>query len=95
MVFLITVLKCQQMSDSRFLKRVVVYSKRYNHVIKLEAHRAMGIHLPTLVLPVVPYERIWGDELFLRYWAIMKTYHTLVSVFFHVPGKGASRVSGL
>ncbi|GFO32540.1 hypothetical protein PoB_005904500 [Plakobranchus ocellatus] len=74
-----------------FLRRVIVYSKRFNYVIKYDANRTLGFHLPSLVLPSLPYKNELGDEISLRFWRIMKTYHLLASVMFHVPGKGVSK----
>ncbi|GFS04344.1 polycystic kidney disease protein 1-like 2 [Elysia marginata] len=74
-----------------FLKRVIVYSKRFNHVIKLDPMRTLGINLPSLVLPTVPVKKKWKREVLLRYWRIIKVYHTVGSVLFHVPGKGANK----
>ncbi|KAK3735764.1 hypothetical protein RRG08_036812 [Elysia crispata] len=73
------------------LKRVVVYSRRFNHVIVFEANKTLGIHLPSLVLPSVPHRSKRGAELFIRFWNITKTYHIVGSVVFHVPGRGVSR----
>ncbi|GFN82982.1 polycystic kidney disease protein 1-like 2 [Plakobranchus ocellatus] len=74
-----------------FLKRVIVYSKRFNHVIRFDANRSLGIHLPSLVLPTIPYNESQRDEVLLRFWQIMKTYHLLASVMLHVPGKGITK----
>ncbi|GFO05629.1 hypothetical protein PoB_003213400 [Plakobranchus ocellatus] len=74
-----------------FLKRVIVYSKSFNHVIEFEANQTLGIHLHSLVLPAVPHKKVRGKETFERFWIIMKSYHLIASVLFHVPGKGASR----
>ena len=86
---------CHDMSSisrPRFLKKVIVYSKQYNHVIEFEANQTLGIHLPTLVLPTIPHKSKRGGELFNRFWHLMKSYHILASVVFHVPGKGVTRV---
>ncbi|RUS70872.1 hypothetical protein EGW08_021366 [Elysia chlorotica] len=73
------------------LKQIIVYSKRFNHVIKFRANRTMGSHLQQLMLPSVPYKEEDFREIYLRFVDHMKVYHTLFSVFCHVPGKGSNK----
>ncbi|RUS75767.1 hypothetical protein EGW08_016472, partial [Elysia chlorotica] len=74
-----------------FLKRVIVYSKRFNHVIIFEANCWLSVRRRRVVLAVVPFQQKWGAETFLRFLRILKVYHTLFSVFFHVPGHSVNK----
>ncbi|RUS91405.1 hypothetical protein EGW08_000835 [Elysia chlorotica] len=73
------------------LKRVIVYSMRYNHVITFEANIVLGMQFKSKTLPALPRNMDWSKEISMRFWRSLKRFHILGSVFMIVPGMGPSR----